>query len=555
LRIIFRCLVSAMLLLSVAVSAQATVYTLSQQGLLSLDVFENNAIPNNTVSVSKTPVAGGVEYVVTFLNPFGFAARNWSYTTSGKALLTGLPIQSGDSLALQYTLISSSLPAGVVQVGPSIDFVAPGGTTHVEGNAQLGGPNPNTVVSSVTTNKTGTTTYVGSWIYLTDTYTGTWPLNGGQVRILVKPAPGATVLGPLLYLSSTELRFAARGPSFTGPQQVLVNAANSGVTWTATTNRPWLSVSRTSGTGSGSFDISVNPAGQTGEQTGEVTVTPGGSAAAQTIQVHLSLLTTASAPFGFFDTPANGAAVQGAIPVTGWALDDIDVVRVKILRTPVGTEVPDDPHGGIFIGNAAFTPGTRPDVAANYPSAPRRERGGWGYHLLTNMLPNSTGAGPRGNGTYTLRAVAIDVEGNATVLGERMIVVNNAAATKPFGTIDTPAQGGIVSGGWYAVFGWALTPGTAKIPEDGSTIRVYIDGISVGTLTRRPGDPYSPAYTEPRPDVTALFPGYTNTNGPGGFYILDTRTLTNGMHTIAWSVTDNQGRVEGIGSRYFFVQN
>ena len=29
----------------------------------------------------------------------------------------------------------------------------------------------------------------------------------------------------------------------------------------------------------------------------------------------------------------------------------------------------------------------------------------------------------------------------------------------------------------------------------------------------------------------------------------------NGVHTIAWSATDNMGHADGIGSRYFWVQN
>ena len=36
---------------------------------------------------------------------------------------------------------------------------------------------------------------------------------------------------------------------------------------------------------------------------------------------------------------------------------------------------------------------------------------------------------------------------------------------------------------------------------------------------------------------------------------MDTTALANGMHTIAWTVTDNQGSTEGIGSRYFRVSN
>ena len=36
---------------------------------------------------------------------------------------------------------------------------------------------------------------------------------------------------------------------------------------------------------------------------------------------------------------------------------------------------------------------------------------------------------------------------------------------------------------------------------------------------------------------------------------LDTTLLTNGVHTIAWGVTDNTGGAAGVGSRYFTVSN
>jgi hypothetical protein len=56
-------------------------------------------------------------------------------------------------------------------------------------------------------------------------------------------------------------------------------------------------------------------------------------------------------------------------------------------------------------------------------------------------------------------------------------------------------------------------------------------------------------------DVAAFFPGLNNTVSSGGKYTFDTRHLKNGIHTIAWSVRDNMGRVQGIGSRYFIVNN
>jgi hypothetical protein len=129
-------------------------------------------------------------------------------------------------------------------------------------------------------------------------------------------------------------------------------------------------------------------------------------------------------------------------------------------------------------------------------------------------------------------------------IGSKTITVDNANATKPFGTIDTPAQGAVVSGN-LDNFGWVLTPGTATIPTDGSTIQVFVDGVQLGTAQ----------YNLPRSDVQAALPGYTNPRGPIGYFPINTTTLSNGVHTIFWVVTDNQSRTDGIGSRFFSVLN
>ena len=243
-----------------------------------------------------------------------------------------------------------------------------------------------------------------------------------------------------------------------------------------------------------------------------------------------------SPPFGVVDTPSNGVAnVTGALAVTGWALDDAGVQSVEIWRDAVAAE----PAGQFFLGTASFVEGARPDVAAAYPGVPGNTRAGWGFLLLTNMLPNA------GNGAYVLHVRATDGDGNQTALGSRTISCTNATATKPFGTIDTPAQGGIASGSGYVVFGWALTPQPGTIPTNGSTIWVYVDGVPRG----------HPVYDQYRSDIASLFPGYANTDGAVGYFVLDTTTLSNGLHTLAWSVTDNLGRTEGLGSRYFQVQN
>ena len=75
---------------------------------------------------------------------------------------------------------------------------------------------------------------------------------------------------------------------------------------------------------------------------------------------------------------------------------------------------------------------------------------------------------------------AYDREGHGVLLGTRTMTCANASATLPFGTIDTPLQGGVASGRSYVNFGWALTPQPKTIPCDGSTIHVLVDGVDVG---------------------------------------------------------------------------
>ena len=43
----------------------------------------------------------------------------------------------------------------------------------------------------------------------------------------------------------------------------------------------------------------------------------------------------------------------------------------------------------IYVGDATFIDGARPDVLAAHPTHPRSSRAGWGFMVLTNMLPES----------------------------------------------------------------------------------------------------------------------------------------------------------------------
>jgi hypothetical protein len=318
----------------------------------------------------------------------------------------------------------------------------------------------------------------------------------------------------------------------TTEQKVQVDSSGGGMlTWTANADSSWLSLTPTSGRGPGLITVSINATGlEIGDYTGTITVSdPNATNSPQAVSVFLKVYQDSETqnPFGEFSTPLDGTTVSGSIPVTGWALDDIEVMKVEIFS------------GETYVGDAVFVEGARPDVEQAYPDYPKNYRAGWGYMLLTNFLPGG------GNGTYTLEARAIDAEGHQVTLGTKIITVDNANAVKPFGAIDTPGQGGTAAGSDFINWGWALTPSPNTIPIDGSTIQVWVDGVSLG----------HPVYNQYRKDVSALFPGYNNSSGAGGWFRLDTTAYENGVHTISWSVMDNAGNIDGIGSRYFTIQN
>jgi hypothetical protein len=363
-------------------------------------------------------------------------------------------------------------------------------------------------------------------------------VSGGGANSANASDSTVIALTATLSVNRTTLNFGFNGLLITSPQTVLVSVTGGGV-WTAISDHSNITVNPGTGVGTGTFQVAA-----TAGPSGTITVTsPGATNSPQVITVNVASVLIL-APFGSFDTPLNNTTgVTGAIPVTGWALDNIEVTRVDIFREPINGE----PAGNlIFIGTAVFSADARPDVAATYPTFPYQYRAGWGYQLLTNELPNSSGFGPPGNGTYKLHAIVVNKANNTLDLGTRTITVDNAHAVKPFGTLDTPTQGGTISGNDYVNFGWALTPQPAMIPTDGSTITVIIDGTSVG----------HPVYNQYRSDIANLFPGgYANINGAVGYFHINTTTLANGVHTISWNVFDNQGHGEGLGSRFFNVQN
>jgi hypothetical protein len=365
-----------------------------------------------------------------------------------------------------------------------------------------------------------------------------------------------TILGPGLSVDRQQLRFGgvregSAVTALTAAQELLLSQAGIPSGWTATASQPWVQVSPTTGTGTKSVRVSINPLTLPASGSGQGTVTfTANDGLANPVTVAVTVVMTeasapVSAPNGSFDTPVDGSTVSGSIALTGWALDNIEVSKVELWRDAHTSDpaaarfAGGDTRGGkVFIGHASFVEGARPDVEALSPNTPRNYRAGWGYIMLTRGIIWD------GKGPFKVYAFAFDFEGNMAALGSKTITIDNAASVKPFGAIDTPGQGESVSG-TINNFGWV-------IPSKGSTIsrqnvQVYIDNVLVG----------NPGGLSRRSDLDAAF------GGPGGFdtsqanrvIAIDTTQFTNGVHTIGWFVTDSSGAADGVGSRFIRIQN
>lgn len=483
--------------------------------------------PNRELSGSTLAIGGGSGYI----GGGGIiSGTEFNRLTSGFVILQN----AADLAALSSTYTQSLNFTRIIQheTGHAIGFA------HTPTDGSVANPPANIMNASCCSNQTPVPPALGPDDVAVLTYVYPAGPQGG-------PGSSAAVDPSALQFSATTTGTAFS--SQTGAQDVHLTVAGSVAgSWTATPSAPWIVVSPTSGTGSATLTVSVQFAGglpASGSAGGSIDIAfANASATAGPVAVTLMLTPSAvsTAPFGAIDTPLDHAAgVAGSIAVTGWALDNVEVSAIRIYRDPVAGETP---GASVFLGNAVLLDGARPDVAAVFPTTPFNTRAGWGFLMLTNVLPN------QGNGLFRLYVFADDREGHTTLLGTRTITCANSTATNPFGAIDSPAQNETISGTSYHNFGWVLGPGNrrADVPG-GGTVTVLIDGVAVGT----------PSGWTSRPDVAALFPvaQYSGVNFALAVYTFNPATLANGVHTISWAVTDNLGGTAGVGSRYFTVAN
>jgi sugar lactone lactonase YvrE len=394
-----------------------------------------------------------------------------------------------------------------------------------------------------------------------------------SVRVVVSANGGSrasrtvtlAVINASLSVSPSSIALVGRrqvgGMDLGGARTVLVGVMGQATPWSVTAVPEWLVVTRSNPNVSitGTLDVRLNPAydfSAASELNGQVVVeaTSVGASAALTVTATIQPATTNALPFGALDTPAPGATgLAGAVAVTGWALDDVGVSRVEIWRDcleaidrPQGAcrTTPNNDADGVYIGDALFVSGARPDVATQFSTYPQADRSGWGLMVLTNMLPHiPNAASVGGQGTFQLSAYAVDTTGAASLLGRSLVTVDNDNSQLPFGAIDAPTSGGVLL--MSQVFmGWGIGAGQRCL----TSYRMYVDGVLMTsanglTTTQRPA----------RTDVDAVFPGVCPTEEKGLAFFLQGQTLPNGRHTVSFEATDSLGNTGQFGSRFFDV--
>ncbi len=224
--------------------------------------------------------------------------------------------------------------------------------------------------------------------------------------------------------------------------------------------------------------------------------------------------TTATPIIINFDKPApQSAPLSGVTNIGGWAVNPLSPIVSLSLSVD-----------GIPVGNASYG-AARPDVCGTYPTAASCPNVGWNFVLDTTVLAD---------GMHTLAATATPVSGQGFTQTTQFRV-SNLSATGTILSIDTPAAQSAPVSGYTAFGGWALNQSSAI-----GTVEVSIDGNPSGFAL----------YGAPRGDVCAVHVGVPGCPNVGWNYLLDTSTLTNGLHTVEVTGTGANGQRATVSSTF-----
>ncbi len=216
------------------------------------------------------------------------------------------------------------------------------------------------------------------------------------------------------------------------------------------------------------------------------------------------------------DAPnANSAAFSGVPAFGGWAVDE------NVPVSSVGVSIDGVPYGNALYG------GNRADVCKVLLNAPGCPNVGWNFAIDTTLL---------GDGNHTLAITARPATGQSFTKTMPFKVANQAVPGNST-RVSVSHPSGVFSG-TAAFGGWALNDASAI-----RTVELFVDGTSRGFAD----------YGSDRPDVCALYPA-AGCPAVGWNALLDTTSLTNGLHTLEATATSAAGQ-RATGSAAFFVSN
>ena len=316
----------------------------------------NPAIGASPTSFAFTAQAGSNPATQTLnISNTGGGTLSWSATNNAPWLILSQVSGTGSS-SVTLTVTTGTLTAGT-QSG-MITLSAPGATsvsvpvtftvtaapvppaigfspTSLSFTAQQGGSNPATQALTISNTGGGTLSWTATdnttWLTvspasgtgngtLTVTATGT-QTAGTQTGTITLNATGATSVpvnvtftvtaAPAIGFSPTSLSFTAQaGGSNPATQTIsLSNTGGGALSWTATDNATWLTVSPASGTGNGTLTVTATGTQTAGTQTGTITLNATG---ATSVSVNVTFTVTAVPNISLNPSSLSYAATQGA---------------------------------------------------------------------------------------------------------------------------------------------------------------------------------------------------------------------------------------------------
>ncbi len=280
--------------------------------------------------------------------------------------------------------------------------------------------------------------------------TGTATLSGTGVPTVTISVNITTV--PAIGLNPTSLAYYGTVGGTTSAHSIAISNVGGGtLTWSASSNVTWLTLSPKSGTNAGTITATMNPAGLllSGSYTGTVTVTAVG-ATTKTIPVTLTLTASTSSGTGFSISPSTLAYTAtvgspnktGSVTVTNTGSTAItltwaDSINWLVGITPGVTQTIQAGQSGTFTLTASVT-----NLAAGSYSGTATISGGG----ITKSVPVTLTLSATTSATNTA-SVSWNANTDSTVAGYKVYVrTSSGAYAAPIATLPKTTTSYTVTG-------------------------------------------------------------------------------------------------------------